>query len=281
MVNLILAIVCSASIATFMRLGEKQIKNNMVMFLANYTLCMLLSYAFMPEKNIFKFTEGAPFAIGLGLLEGFLFLMGFVMLQFNIKKNGVVLASTFMRLGVLVPIVIALVVFREKIDLLQGIGFALALVAIVVVNRDPNSAVSGDGKGKIWLIVLLLMGGLTDALMNIYDKMGAAAHKDLFLMVTFLAAMVISFILIFVKKQKFTVPDILWGLLIGIPNYFGARFLLHAVGQMPATVVYPVYNAATILVVTMIGVFAFKEKLSKTKIVGLLIIVASIVLLNI
>ena len=85
----------------------------------------------------------------------------------------------------------------------------------------------------------------------------------------------------FGKKKRITGADLLFGLLIGIPNYFSARFLLLALGQIPAVVTYPVYSVATIVLISLAGFLAFHEKLSRQKILALLLILLSLVLLNV
>ena len=71
-----------------------------------------------------------------------------------------------------------------------------------------------------------------------------------------------------------------FGFLIGIPNFFSSKFLLRALTDVPAVVVYPVYSVATILVVTLAGVVLFRERLEKKQWLGLGIILAALVLLN-
>lgn len=82
------------------------------------------------------------------------------------------------------------------------------------------------------------------------------------------------------KKQKTTGKDILFGILIGIPNYFSARFLLLALGSLPAIVVYPVYSVATIVCITLAGVVLFREKLTRQKGLAMGLIMAALFCIN-
>lgn len=279
MMYLILAVLASTCIAFFMRLGERYIKNNMVMFIANYAVCLLLARIFMGSQKLFTSQAGMGYAAAIGVISGILYLMGFVLLQYNIGKNGVVLSSLFMKLGVLVPTLMAVVVYHETPSVLQVLGFVLAIGAIVIINGKKDH----DGKGisKWWLVVLLLVGGVTDSLANVYDKQGVGALKNHYLFITFTAALVLSVVLKQIKKQSITRMDLLWGIIIGVPNYFSARFLLLSLGQLPAIIVYPAYNVATILAISVVGVVVFREKLEKRKLLGLLLILIALVLLNV
>ena len=75
--------------------------------------------------------------------------------------------------------------------------------------------------------------------------------------------------------------ELLYGVLVGVPNYFCAKFLLKSLESIPAVIVYPTFSVATILVVTLAGVLVFRERLSKQQWTALGIILAALVLLNI
>ena len=74
--------------------------------------------------------------------------------------------------------------------------------------------------------------------------------------------------------------DLLFGAIIGIPNYLSSRFLLLSLKDIPAILVYPIYSVAAIVCTTLIGLFFFKEKLSMKKIASIGLILIALVLLN-
>lgn len=282
MLFLILAFISSALISIFLRYSEEKVTSKYALFLSNYLVCALLSLAYMVgegEAEAILWQQGSGFALGLGALGGVLFLVSFVLLRFNIGLNGVVLSSTFMRLGVLVPTLMAILFYHEVPGLGQILGLAAAVVAILIINGGKNESKEAT-KGKWWLIVLLLMGGFTDSLANIFDKNGVAEVKNQYLFFIFLVAAILCILILLRQKHRPTLAELLWGALIGIPNYYSARFMLLALGKLPAIVVYPVYNIATILLLSLAGVFLFKEKIGRRKAAGLVFIVGALVLLN-
>ena len=289
MFYLLLAILSSTGVSVFMRLCDKQIKNNMVMFMSNYGICILLSAFYMRDHIFFDpatVSDGdLRFAVLLGLISGAMYLLSFILLHVNIRKNGVVLAGVFMKLGVLVPTFMAVFVYHEETKPLQMVGFVLAVIAIVVINIEKNEKSDTQGKtsfvhARIWLLVMLVASGFTDSLANIYDKQGDSYFKDHYLVFTFFAACIFSILMAIREKQKIALPDLLSGFLIGIPNYFSARFLLLSLGSVKAVVVYPVYNVATILFITTFGLFLFREYIGKRKGFGLGLILLALVFLN-
>ena len=278
MLYLILAIASSALVSIFIRLSENYVKNNISMLCMNYMMCLLLAVGYTGMDKVFENGEGFGTAIGLGVVNGILFLASFVLLQINVRRNGVVLSATFMKLGVLVPTLLSVIAFREKPEVQQVIGFLVALLAIVLINFEKGQ---GEAGFKIGLILLLLGGGSGDAMAKIYDEVGAAQFEEQFLCFTFASALILCVLLAIKKQQKLTKTDILFGLLVGIPNYFSARFLLKAVGEVPAVVAYPTYSVATIVVISLVGMLCFKEKITKRQQVAIGIILVALVLLNI
>ncbi|MBO4849120.1 MAG: DMT family transporter [Clostridia bacterium] len=280
MIYLILAVLASSLVAIIMRLGEKHITNNFAMFMANYFVCSLIAFLFMQDKRPFVMQEGMPFAIGLGLFSGCLYLLSFILLKYNISRNGVMLSSVFMKLGVLVPTLMAVVIFREKPSVLQIAGFVLAVAAIVIINLDPKTSGGGGKKAALLLFVLLIVSGLTESMANIYDKAGVGAIKDHFLLCNFMTALLLSASVTAIKHQRITWKDIAFGCMIGVPNYFSTRFLLLSLSSVPAVVTYPVYNVGAIILIGIAGIFLFREKLGSRKLIGFSLIIAALVLLN-
>ena len=277
MLNLLLAIASSALVSLTMRLSESKVKHNMAMLMVNYIMCAGLSWAFagfaLPQSR------GLAFAAGLSVVNGILYLAGFVLLQYNIRVNGVVLSSTFIKLGLLVSMVVSVVFFGERPGILQWMGFSLAVAAIVLMNFRPGAGKAGKA---LWLVLLLLAGGGGDAMSKVFEELGNPALSGHFLLGTFFVAFLIcAGTVLSGKEGKPGKWEIFFGLLIGIPNFFSAKFLLGALKDLPAVLVYPVYSVATILTVTLAGVLLFREKLKKRQWTALGIILLALALLNI
>ena len=277
MMYLILAMVSSMLVSVVMRLSEKQGATGTWKLSVNYVMCAGMSLWFSGSPQLFPAMEGLPTALLLGGVTGVLYLLGFVLLQWNTRRNGVVLPATFMKLGVIVPTVMSILFFGEAPKPLQIAGIALALAAIVLIqgrSREETGSLLG-------LIALLLSGGTADAMSKIFEEMGLNALKDQFLLYTFGTALILCVALCLVRKQRPTWRDALWGLALGAPNYFSARFLLLALGDLPAVVVYPSFSVGTIVLVTAVGMLCFGERLSRRKWAALGVIAAALVLLNI
>lgn len=277
MFYLILAILSSTGVSLMMRLSNGRAQNRTSMLAANYVVCSLLAALFMGQGGLLPGGEGQAFALGLGAVSGLLYLAGFVFFQWNVQKNGMVLPSTFMKLGVLVPTVMAIVVFRESPSLLQIIGMGAAIAAILLIQLEKG----GEKSRHTWaLVALLLCCGASDATSKIYSEWGVPALENQYLLYTFASAFLLCLVLCVLRKESVAWVDVLCGALIGIPNYFSARFLLLSLGSIPAVAAYPIFSVGTLIVVTLLGVLLFKEKLSLRQKIALVIILAALALLN-
>lgn len=278
MLNLILAVLTGGSVSIVLRMSKGHAKNDMTLFAVNYVICFLLARVFMGKTTLIVHEDGIRFALAAGVISGALYLINFILLQNSMKHNGVVLSSTFMKLGVLVPTLLAVTVFGEHPSIIQCLGFVIAVIGIILIHFEKDSA--GSSTHKFLLIILLFVAGITDSMANVYDKIGNPDLKDHYLFYVFVAAFIIAVFAAIIRKEKPCLQDVIWGMLVGIPNYLSARFLLLSLGSVPAMITYPVYSVGSIVLITLAGVILFKEKLSKQKMVALLLVIISLILLN-
>lgn len=115
---------------------------------------------------------------------------------------------------------------------------------------------------------------------KVYEALGPASLGDQFLFYTFTVALLLCAGLVAVKKERPGLRELLFGTAVGVPNFFSAKFLLMALADLPAVVVFPSFSIATMLIVTLAGVVFFKERLLKLQWVALVAIVAALLLLN-
>ena len=278
MLFLILAVLSSSMVSIVMRISTDKISANISMLAVNYLVCSFLGAAYAGFDLLSMAAEGFSLMVALGAVAGVLYLAGFVLLQRSVRKNGIVLSSVFMKLGLLVPIALSLLLFGEVPTAAQVTGFVIALCAIVMINLKKEPGAKGFGMG---LIILLLTGGSCDAMSKIYEVFGAAALSEQFLFYTFFVALLLCGALALRNRERPGLRELVFGTLIGLPNFFSAKFLLLALTRLPAVVVYPSFSVATMLVVTVTGVVAFRERLNRLQWVALAAIVAALVLLNI
>lgn len=273
MLYLLLAVIGSAAISIIMRLSSHRVNARLSMLAANYFMCLLLAGAF----SGFQVCIGEKSTLWMGLFNGILYLSSFILLQYTTRKAGVVLASVFMKLGLLVPFLLSITVFHEAPSWLHICGFILAVAAIILMHLEKG-ATKKVPLGS--LLALLILGGSANAMSKVYNTWGNVLFSEQFLFYTFTSAFILCVILVLAKTEKPKATDLLFGLMIGIPNFFSSKFLLASLGSLPAVVAYPSFSVGTILLVTLTGVPLFKERLSKAQWLAMGGILTALILLN-
>lgn len=278
MLFLILAILGGSMLSIMMRMSEGRAKSKISMLAVNYAACMLLCGIYM-GFDLSVSAEGSGVALGLGMITGVFYVVALLLMQLNIRKNGVILPSVFSRLGgLMVPLAAAICFFGESPSLMQIIGAIIACLAIVAISTGGNKA---SVSSFLPLIALLLTDGMASAMSTVYEKLGSSALGTQFLFYTFATAFLICLGLILKNKEGLGWPEVLFGLSIGIPNFYASRCLLQALETVPAVIAYPTRDVACIMVVSLAGILLFREHLQKRQWMAVGAILIAVVLLNI
>ena len=277
MMYLGLAVLSSALIAVVMRLSSDKVRSPLGMLFINYLVCTVLGILYADFQIFLPREPGYSLTLGLGIFNGFIYLSSYILLQYNTRKNGIVLASVFMKLGLLVPMVLSVVMFHEIPSSVQLLGFLLAVIAIVLINYRKDSK---KGSLAFSLILLLILGGCSDAMSKVFKVYGTEALSDQFLVFTYGMAFLLGVALVALKKEWPGKQELIYGTIIGIPNFFSVKTMLAALTDIPAVVAYPTFSVATVLLVTLAGTAFFREKLTKNQWLALGIILIALVLLN-
>lgn len=249
-------------------------------YFVNYITCALMAFAVLEPKCFFR---GDVTPLWLGGITGLFYLASLAANGYSIHKNGAILSSVFTRLGVLVPILLSVTLFQERPSLLQGAGVALAVAAAVIMNGLPQKKDSSSSSGRIFLLPLiltLLLNGTSDAMSKVFTQLGSRQDDGLFIFYIFLFAGLATLVLLIREHQRIDRKQIFYGVLVGIPNFLSSRFLLAALTQLPAFLVYPSYSVGVILIISVASFFLFHERLNHRQMVAAGMILAALVLLN-
>lgn len=276
---LILTIISNAMLSIVMRLSEGRVKAKISMLAANYLTCMLLSGCYIGFDNILPRVDKVGITLAMGGINGVFYITALILMQYSIKRNGVVLPSVFSKMGsLLVPLAVAICAFGEIPKGTQVAGAILAMASIILINYGKNDSQAGS---KILLMLVLLADGLATSMSKVFGELGNSMLSDHFLFYTFTAALILSVILVVYKKEKPGKAEVLYGIMLGLPNFFASRSILKALETIPAIIVYPTRGVGAIVLVLLAGIFLFGEKLKKNQWIAIGVILVAVALLNI
>ena len=280
MIYLLLSIFCSAMVAIVMRLSQGKVTSKLCMIATNYLTCLIMAWFLMGFGNPFPQEHGLLETLGMGTFNGFFYMLALILNQYNISRNGVVLPSVFSKMGgLLIPLLVSILIFKESPTVFQFIGFVLSIVSVFVLNYRQEEDGAG-GKFMLSLFALLIAEGCAGIMSKVFNEIGNSVLATHFLFYTFVTAFLFCVLVILAKKERPGIQELIYGMGIGIPNFMGARFVLKALETVSAVIVYPARSVGTIVVITLFGTLLFKEKLRRQQIVAMGVILVSLVLLN-
>lgn len=286
MFYLILAIVCNCAETIAVRFSERNLHNRYAVTMFNYAVAAIAAYFFIGDHALFNQAAEYHLPIALGIFNGTIFIAWFLLFQISIKHNGPPLSIAFTKLGVLFPTFGSILLFAEAPGLVQVLGIALAVISIVLFNLPEKNASLHTSekqaeKYKLLLLLLLIIGGTGDFNSKVFENFGNAELANLFLFYTFLVALLLSIAIWFFKNRTVSKSDVIFGLLIGLPNQLTAMFLLWALLRLPAYFVFPAHSVGVILLVSIVNSLLFKEKLSRLQRISMALVCAALICLNV
>jgi drug/metabolite transporter (DMT)-like permease len=305
MTYLLLTILCSSAIGLSFKYSEKRNLHRYYVTTANYVVAsgigLVLSLKnglIIPEGrlSISSFVDELTrvvsqntgvlspanswiWAAAVGILTGYFFLYAFIFYQKSIGENGIALSAMSSRLGVLIPMFVSILLWNEIPDSLQIVGIVLAIVSIVLINLNFNG--SGEVRLRFSLIMLFFYAGFGIFCNKLFQKYALLSHKNLFLFFVFTTALVISLNLLRKKKMEGGFKDIAVGFVVGAFNLFTNFFMILALSELKASVVFPITSAGAIITMTLGGWLLFGEKIRKKDFIAICMTLVALVLINI
>lgn len=277
MFYLILAILSGTATSVIMRCSKTRVQSDMGMLAANYLTCTLLAGFFAGAGRLFP--AGIGGVLAMGALNGVLYLVSLMLVQYNVKNSGIVLTAIYSKISLIVPLALSVLLFREQPTAAQAVGFLLSLAAIVMINYHKGESGSGTHVSGA-LLALFAVDGMVFSMSKIFDELCREEFSSHFLFYTFGMAFLISTGLMLLKRDKIRLPELIFGFLFGIPNYFTSKLTLKALASLPAVIVYPTNGVGTLVTVSLAGVLLFRERLTRRQWRAIALILVAIALLN-
>ncbi|HNF72385.1 MAG TPA: hypothetical protein PLP34_08225, partial [Chitinophagaceae bacterium] len=244
----------------------------------NYAFCVISGCIFSGHWPVGEQTlhqEFFPWA----LLMGALFISVFNLIAWSSLKTGVTITQSANRLSLVIPVLFAILFLNEQMSALKAVGVLLAIPAVILVSKKSGERNAESLKAWEYLIpfILFISSGVIDTLTK-FVQQGYLRHDadaNSYLILGFMSAFVIGLLalvyLVSRGRKKFHPKNLLSGMLLGIPNYFSIFFLVKALqsNALSSSAIIPINNIGVLFLSAIIGMFIFKERLSRLNLVGL------------
>ena len=280
MITFILCLIVAVFILVVFRLFEKFGIDNLQAILFSYLVSAIAAFSMADfELSALEITQQDWFIFTF--IIGASFFIGFNIFALSTQKAGLALTSVAANISVVIPVSVALLLYGEELNSWQIGGLILALAAIILVFK-PSNKTKFLSNTLVFPLLLFFINGVNNSLMKHVEVLQAMNHPMLFLALVFSAAFVMGSIFYFFKrkKQKIKSKNIVAALILGLLNFISTYLFLASLTIFDSSVFFPIFNLSFITGSTIIGVFVFKEKLSTTNWVGLILAIFAIVIIS-
>ncbi|MCC5924562.1 MAG: EamA family transporter, partial [Crocinitomicaceae bacterium] len=171
MIFLLLSILFSSGILVIFKLFEKYNVNTFVAIVFNYLVAFSVGIVFFGQQwqpAVLDEMNWLPFAILIGIL----FISLFLLMGKSAQQNGIGITSVVVKMSLAIPVIFAIYLYQEAINLLKLIGVVAAIIGVLLITFQKKS--TGQKKSSnlriTFLIVLFIGSGLLDTLINYVEK---------------------------------------------------------------------------------------------------------------
>ena len=215
-----------------------------------------------------------------GALNGVVYFVAYFFLIFGIKHSGIAGTGAIAQLSVLVPIVVAVFVWHEYPTPMQLAGMTVAGAAIALMDARKN--MSGDLVGGLWwrLLAFFVLVGGSRLFAKAFAEVGAPDEKAFYVLIVYVVSGAASVGLLLRHGKMPTVGELTWGGVVGACNMIQVTFLLKALEELPAAVVFPVSACGGLILTAIVAVTLLGERLTTRMYVGLAAAGAAVFFLN-
>ena len=285
MIYLLLSILASTAIFVTFKLFERFKINTLQAIVVNYFTASafgVLSYE--AKINTLEIINSKWFYGAI--LLGFLFISVFNLMALTAQRNGLSVASVAGKMSVIIPVVFGLYAYNESLGFQKIFGIVLALIAVYLTAIKTKTSISWR-QGLLLPFLLFLGSGVIDASLKYFETAYVPKNGVPVFSATIFGCAAIIGLLILIYKSinhnfKFEIKNAIGGIILGVINYYSIIYLLKALQYkgLESSTLFTVNNVAIVMVSTLLGLFLFRESISKKNWLGISLAIVSILLVT-
>ncbi len=284
MVYLILCIFSSSVILLLFKYIERKGVDAFQTIVVNYLVACVLG-VFISIGSNYKLSSFDISSLPYALFIGFLFIIVFFQIAQSTKHAGVSTTTVATKMSVVIPVVFSILRYNETLNYVKIAGIGVALIALfLTVHKKSKSKLSR----KAWLypVIIFFGTGIVDTSIKFSQSEhippgGLGTFNTVVFGTSFLIGAAIF--LISWKNQiiKFKPSVLIYGSLLGFANFGSLFFLISALNKsgLNSSIVFPLNHIGVVVVSVISAILIFKEKVSYTNLLGVIIAIFAVILL--
>ena len=288
MIDIIYTTITFSSMLVLFKYFGKYGVNNLQAIIVNYFTAGTLSLIVAHNNDIKINLPEIIYSTYIipSLIIGFLFIVTFNLLAFGTQKIGIAISTVANKMSMIIPVIIGISLFSEKLGMFKLIGIALAISAIYMTSTKSGK-LSFDKKFLPIILLIFFGQGMADGTLSWAQKFSINdENTPLFFASVFLIAGILGSVFLIYETIKngfkLEFKNLIWGIGLGIPNYLTLHFFVRSL-QSPifeSSQVFPIVNMGVIVLTALAGILLFREKLSFFNWGGILVAVLAISLIT-
>ncbi len=213
-----------------------------------------------------------------------------------LTEGPVSITVLIINFAVVIPTVVSAVVFGENIFISQLLGVICLLISFPLSMKENNGGEKQASKKWLILTVIALLADSVamtmQKLFKLTESYKAApdTSSNIFLVFVYIFSAVLAFIIYLSKKKinpsekrtfKFGKSVIMFAMIMGLDLAIFQKVYMIGNMEIPGSLFFPTFSGMQSVVMTMIGVIMFGDRLNKRQWVGVLFGIGAVVLLNV
>lgn len=283
MLYLIIVILLNTYIFTVFKLFAKYEVNALQAITVNYWTCVVvgsITFGYNPITPAVLQESWIGYAVFFGAYLIFLFNV----LSYSTAKQGMTVTTIANKLSLVIPVLFSWWLYNDNMNAVKVIGIILAFPAVYMATKLKEKLPINT----FYLpAIIFILSGLLDTYIKYMQHYHLADenHQSAYTTTAFAVAAVLGTILVagrtIVKKEHILPKNILAGVLLGLPNYFSIYYFIRLFdsGIMDSSSIVPLNNTGIVLATTFVAILLFKEPANRSRVLGVVLTVISILLI--
>jgi len=275
---------CCSSINIIFKIASQRGLNSFPIILVNYLFASITGFLISDLKQGMNDFLGSGWII-LIMVMGILFIIVFFMISESVIKTGISKTAIATRMSMVIPVTFSMFYFTENINLIKitGIITALAALYLTLFKKEKNKT---DKFTFILPLLIFLGAGIIDSLIKFSQEIFVTDNNlSLFSSLLFFIAGLTGLTFFIIKKTSFilfrNIEIWIFGGILGVANFGTVLFMVKALNEsgLDSSVVFGVNHIGIVTFTVLTAWILFKEKLSIVNWTGVVLAIASILIL--
>lgn len=255
-------------------------KNTSSIYFALISSIFSLIYFLIISKFNFIFDKSTivySFFCGIGIIGSV------VCCNMATRLGSLALTNLIQTFSLAIPTLFGIFFLKEPMGEFTVVGLILLVICLILTNIK-NEKYSVTGKWLFWMSISFFSNGLFATVQKYHQfKTGGQFGNELMIFaLSFTVIALLIIVLVFDKKDiKTSLKSTCFPVGHGVMNGIANMSLLLLAPIASASLVYPLLTSSSLIILSLISIIFYKEKLSKRQIIGIILGIISAVLLAI